>query len=144
MFLVAMHNFVNALEFADVAKILLEQVSKTHLRLLLNALEREIHEFVNLVKSVSVLLNRKSCHLQSKSSMISFSLSRRSLVSIFINSILHILLNVKFRCFLFLIIWSFSWNSRTLWSHFPGADAFEDFLNGLGVVSLPFLNQLQI
>jgi len=48
MFLVAMHNFVNALEFADVAKNLLEQVSKTHLRLLLNALEREIHEFVNV------------------------------------------------------------------------------------------------
>ena len=48
MFLVAMHNFVNALKFADVAKNLLEQVSKTHLRLLLNALEREIHEFVNV------------------------------------------------------------------------------------------------
>ena len=63
MFLVAMHNFVNALEFADVAKNPLEQVGKNHLRLLLNALEREIHEFVNLVKSVSVLLNRKSCHL---------------------------------------------------------------------------------
>ena len=48
MFLVAMHNFVHTLEVADYAQDVLEHVSLTHLRFLLNALEREVHEVVNV------------------------------------------------------------------------------------------------
>ena len=48
MFLVAMHNFVHTLEVADYAQDVLEQVSLTHLRFLLNALKREVHEVVNV------------------------------------------------------------------------------------------------
>lgn len=48
MFLLATHNFVHALEVADLAQDLLEQVGLAHLRFLLNALECKVHEVVNV------------------------------------------------------------------------------------------------